>query len=375
MNKGTILAVSIFVATAILLVVGTVWPVPTAVYYAGGGNILQSPSTPIKAVNNLGEYIRLRQWGNAYNSLANKAEFSETAFVQDLKGHHLSLRTFATLSSVDVKPLHESADSAEMQMRMHWSTLVGSFEDLRMVHVVKAGDRWSVDWPLVKQPSVPPQVIPVNYLRWDIIYPGPEENWGAQGVAGPNVRIVDMRPVNRAEGVVVLGELMNDDVVPAWASVRATLLAKNGSVIASAGSFDMMSHRLLPKQVTPFLIRFPNVDLSQVSRISIDPRASLIAASADPVIEVENEKYSPGPDAALTGQIANQSGRVVNFSHVLSTFYDKNGKLVWVAGEYISRALPPKTPVDFRIPVPADLARQINRERTIVATYSPRSTQ
>ena len=38
--------------------------------------------------------------------------------------------------------------------------------------MVKMGDRWQVAWPLVKEPQVPPQVIAVNYLRWDVIYRG-----------------------------------------------------------------------------------------------------------------------------------------------------------------------------------------------------------
>lgn len=373
MKKGVALAIAIFGITAVLLIIGTLDPVPTAVFYAGGKNVFQAASTPMRAVDDLGQHLRLQQWDKAYNSLANKAKFSQTDFMEDLRGRYLSLRTFATLVSVDVRPLHETDDTAEMQMRMHWSTLLGSFEDTRNVHVVRVGDQWEVDWPLEAREAVPPQVIPTNYLRWDVIYPGAGENWGAQSVAGPNVRIVDMHPVNRAAGVVLVGELLNNDVVPAWAEVRATLVGKNGKVIANAGSFDMISHRLLPKQVTPFLIRFPNVDLSQVGSIQMTPRASLVAASADPVIEVENQKFNSGSNPALTGQISDQSGQVVNFAHVLSTFYDSNGNIIWVAGVYISRALPPKTPVNFRIPVPPDLAKQINRERTIVATYTPRS--
>jgi len=55
---------------------------------------------------------------------------------------------------------------------------------------------------------------------------------------------------------------------------------------------------------------------------------------------------------------------------VLTTFYDKNGQLVWVAGQYVDRALPPQTPVNFSVQVPEDLSRKISSERTIVATYS-----
>lgn len=371
--KGTLLAVILFVLTAILVFIGYVHPVPTAVYFAGGKNLLQSPDTPEAATGNIAYLIKVHRWNEAYNRLGNKAQFTENVFIKDLTGSYLSLRSFATLNNFDITPLHQSANKAEVLLNMHWSTVVGDFDSMRDVHLIKDGDSWKVDWPLFQEPHVPPQVIPMTYLRWTIIQPDSADDWGAQNVAPPHVNIVDMRPVSRASGVVILGEMMNQDVVPAWVSVRATLIGKNGSPIASAGSFDMISHKLLPKQVTPFLISFPNVDLSQVASVQMKPLAVLVQASASPVVEILNQQFHPGADATLTGQLSNQSGEVVNFAHVLSTFYDKNGQLVWVAGEYVSRALLPGTPIDFSIPVPEDLAKNINSERTIVSTYSTRS--
>lgn len=375
MKKGGLLAISIAVATVVLVAIGTLWPIHSAVYWAGGKDLLRPSSTPDAAVENLGDQIRLRAWEGAYSSLANKAEFTEPEFVHDLTGYFLSLRTFATLNSFEVKPLHESANDAEIAMRLHWSTVVGTIENTRDLRVVRNGDRWAVDWPLVKEQHVPPQVIAVNYLRWDVIYRGPGDDWGTQDVEAPHVRIVDMHPVNRAEGVVVLGELLNEDIVPAFVSVRATLIAKDGSTIGSESSFDMISHTLLPKQVTPFLIQFPNIDLSQVGSIRMEPLSVLVSASADPVVEIQNQRYNPAPGASLTGQLSNQSGQIVNVAHVLATFYDKNGQLVWVAGQYIDRALLPQTPVDFHIPVPEDIASKIGNERTVVATYSAGGSQ
>ncbi|MGA7887291.1 MAG: hypothetical protein WCA44_16240 [Acidobacteriaceae bacterium] len=372
--KGTLLALVITAATAVLVAIGVIWPIPSAVYYAGGGkgDVLTSPSTPEAAVQDLGIRIRLHDWERAYSSLANKAQFTEPDFVSDLNGYNLSLRSQASLESVGVRPLHQTGDSADVAMTLHWFTVMGPYDETRNVHVVQNDGRWQVEWPLYKQPNVPPQVIPVNYLRWDVIYSGSADQWGSQNVAGPNVRIVDMRPVNRAEGVYVLGELLNDDVVPAWVDVRAELVGKDGKVLGSEDSFDMISHRLLPKQVTPFRIHFPDVDLSQVASIRMHPQSILIDASADPVVEILNQKYNVQPVASLTGQLSDQSGETVNFAHVLSTFYDSNGNVVWVSGRYIGRALVPQTPVDFDVPVPEDLAKKISNERTIVATYSPK---
>lgn len=372
MKRGRSLAIVIFVVTAALVVYSLVYPNQSAAALADAGTtgLLRPSSTPQAAVENLAREIGQRRWGSAYSKLANKGEFSEADFVRDLRGSYLSLRTYATLDGFEVRPLHATADDAEMQLKLRWSTVVGTFSDTKNLHVIRNGDRWEAEWPLVKTPRVPPQVIPVNYLRWDVIYRGPGDDWGAQDVESPHVRIVDMHPLERGDGVLVMGELLNEDVVPAFVSVKATLLARNGSTIASEDSFDKISHLLLPKQVTPFLIPFANVSLSQVTSIRMDPSASLVAASADPVIAIEEQKLTPSPNASLTGKLVDQSGQVVNVAHILATFYDKNGKMVWVADHYMDRALLPGTPESFTIAIPPDIAGQVNSERAVTATYS-----
>jgi hypothetical protein len=372
MRSGRGLALFIFAATAVLIVIGILHPNQSAVALADAGTtgLLRPSTTPQAAVENLAREIGQRHWESAYSRLANKGEFTEPEFVRDLNGTYLSLRTYATLDHFEVRPLHASADEAQMRLRLHWSTVVGTFEDTKDLQVRKNGDRWEVEWPLVKEPRVPPQVIPVNYLRWDVIYRGPEDDWGAQDVESPHVRIVDMHPLERGDGVLIMGELLNEDVVPAFVSVKATLLAKNGSVIATEDSFDKISHLLLPKQVTPFLIPFHDVALSQIGSVRMDPSSSLIAASADPVIAIEDQRLNPAPGASLTGKLVDQSGQVVNVAHILGTFYDKNGNLVWVADHYMDRALLPQIPASFTITLPPDIARQVSSERAVTATYS-----
>jgi hypothetical protein len=184
MKRGLGLAAFIFIATAILIVISILHPNQSAVALADAGttSLLHPSSTPQAAVENLAREIGQRHWGTAYSKLANKGEFTEAEFVRDLNGTYVSLRSYATLDSFEVRPLHASADDAEMQLKLHWSTVVGTFTDTKNLHVIRNGDRWEAEWPLVKEPRVPPQVIPVNYLRWDVIYRGAEDDWGAQDV-------------------------------------------------------------------------------------------------------------------------------------------------------------------------------------------------
>lgn len=370
---GRILAFVVALATVALIVVGTVWPFQSALVTAGvdsGADMLRPSSTPQAAVENLATQIGRRDWEKAYSSLANKNEFEETDFVRDLAGSYPSLRSHASLDSFDVRPQHASSDDAQVKLNLRWSTVVGTFLDSRMLRVVKTGDRWSVVWPVVKEPRVPPQVIPVNYLRWDVIYRGAEDDWGAQDVESPHVRIVDMHPVDRGGGVVIMGELLNEDVVPAFVNVKATLLAKDGSPLATEDSFDKISHILLPRQVTPFLIDFHNVALSQVDSVHMQPSSTLVAASADPVVEIEDQHLNPGSQASLSGKLLNQSGQVVNVAHVLGTFYDNAGQLIWVSDGYAERALLPGTPETFAMSVPPDIASKVKTERAVTTTYS-----
>ncbi len=370
MRKGLVLALILGAATIALIFIGTKWPGQSALHYAGGDHMVNSSDTPRAALQNFGDEIRSREFQKAYNSLANKAEFTQAEFDRDLTGSYQNLRTYAAISRFDMQPLHATDDEADYRLGLHWATVVGDAVTSRDVHLVRDGSNWQVEWPIEKSPNLPPQVIPVNYLRWDVIYRGAGDDWGAQDVEAPHVRIIDMHPVQRAEGLVILGELLNEDVVPAYVSVDATLLNHNQKPFATEGSFDMIQHLLLPKAVTPFLIRFPNVTLSQVAAVRMSPFSTLIPASADPVIEIQNEEINPAPDASLTGEVVNQSGEIANVAHVLGTFYDKSGNLVWVADQYVDRALLPQTPVSFNIHIPEDLAHKISSQRTVVSTFS-----
>lgn len=369
-NKGWLLALVLAIATVALIAIGTLWPNQSGSGVADPhARLIASASSPEAAGNSLLEQIARRDWHSAYELLGNKGEFSENDFTRDLTGAYGSLRSYASLNRFDTQSLRASSDQAMIRAHMLWSSVVGTFEDSRDLRVVGNGSHWQVAWPLVKEAKVPPQVIPVNYLRWDVIYRGAQDDWGAQDVEAPHVRIVAMHPVDRAGEVIIMGEILNEDVVPAFVRVKATLLDNKGAAIASEDSFDRISHVLLPKQVSPFRIDFRNVQMSQVDSVRMQPSSNLVPASADPVIGIESQKLNPVPDSSLSGQLVNQSGQVVNVAHVIATFYDGSGQIVWVADEYPSRALLPQTPVPFVISLPADVSAKAKTYRTVATSY------
>jgi hypothetical protein len=341
-----------------------------AVATIGSGRLIRA-TTPQGAVEQLFTHVRNRDYKGAYSYVAPASNVDLTAFTRDLTGKDGSLRTYSALAGINTKALNESDDEATVRANLEWSTAVGAFYDTRDLKVVKDGGEWRVLWPSEKIPNLPPQVIPVNYLRWDIIRRGAEDDWGAQNAEAPRVRIISMNAIEKDGGTIVLGEIVNEDTVPGFVSVNATLLGQDGSTLGEESSFDKISHVLLPKEVSPFRVDFPGVKLASVKSVRMQPNALLVPASADPVIGVLHQRLEKfRGHNVLAGELLNESGQTVNIPHVLATYYDDAGKVIWIADSYVDRALPPQLPVPFTVALRDDLASKVHSYRVTVNQYS-----
>lgn len=333
----------------------------------------ENPSTPEQALGNFLVDVQKHNWGRAFSEVETTNDaMNEQAFIQGWQGTNGGLRSFSNLEGYEARPLHATDTDAQMRVRMHWATPVGPIDDSRDFHLVRHSGQWKVVWDEAPVPNVPAQVIPVNYLRWDLVTGGGGEEWGAHNLDAPHVRIVSMNAVDSAEGAVVMGEVVNEDTIPAFVNVNATLVDGAGNTIDDESSFDKVLHVLLPKQVSPYRVDFPKVNLNRVKNVRMDVKATLVPASADPVIGLMNQKLDTDAQgrSILRGEVSNQSGQVVNIPHVIASFYDNNGKVVWVSDGYVERALNPQSTEPFSVEIPKSLAGQVRSFHVVVNQYS-----
>jgi hypothetical protein len=372
-----IIPVIVIAVTAGLVAWGTLAPaqIGATMGVASGAAFpgLSSPAgSPDKAIADLLTSIRKRDWHGAYIEIANRNALDEDQFTRDLSGSDGSLRTFSGLQGWDLQPLHITANDGQERVTLHWSTPVGPVEDVRDIRVVRQDSEWKVIWPVPEFHSVPTQVVPVNYLRWDLVTSNARDAWGEGNLDAPRARIISMNAVDSDNGAVVMGEVVNEDTVPAFVNVNATLVGQNGNAIDEENSFDKVAHILLPKQVTPYRIDFPKVNLRDVKNVRMDLKATLVPASADPVVGVMNQSITTDDlgRKILRGQLLDQSGQVVQIPHVIATFYDNAGKVIWVADGYVERALFPQTPEAFSIAIPNAVADRAQSYHVVVNQYS-----
>jgi hypothetical protein len=328
-------------------------------------------ATPEQAASNFLFEIQRRHWDRAFAELSGSSRVDEPSFIQDWTGSDGSLRTLSSLEGFDVQPLHATDSVAQMRVHLHWTTPVGPLQDVRDLELTHEDGNWKVIWPKLEAAPAAAQVIPSTYLRWDLVSGGSDDEWGSRNVDAPRVRIISMNAIESAEGSVVIGEVVNEDTIPAFVNVNATLVDASGSAIDEESSFDKIVHVLLPKQVSPYRIDFPNIDLKNVKNVRMDMKATLTPASADPVIGVMNQKIgSAQGKSMLYGELLNQSGETVNIPHVIASFYDNNGKVVWVADGYVNRALRPLASEPFAVEIPNALAGKVQNFHVVVNQYS-----
>jgi hypothetical protein len=358
---GRILTIIFALLTVALVAAGAVHKSSTA-----------AASSPEGAVQDMFNNVQGHDWNSAYSYVSPSSNLDLQTFTRDLTGRDGSLRTYSQLESINTRTLHESDNEATVRTELKYSTAVGAFYDTRDLKVVKDNGNWKVVWVAEKYPTVPPQVIPVNYLRWDIIWRGPGDDWGSQNVENPHVRILSMNPTEHDGGVIIMGEVVNEDTVPAFVSVGATLVGKNGQDLAQESSFDKTSHVLLPKEVSPYRIDFPHMKLADLKSVRMKPDSMLVPASADPVIGVMHQRIEKDAKGrtVLKGEIVNESGQTVNIPHVLATFYDDTGKVIWVSDGYVDHALLPETPQSFAVDLRDELASNVHTYRVTVNQYS-----
>jgi hypothetical protein len=68
--------------------------------------------------------------------------------------------------------------------------------------------------------------------------------------------------------------------------------------------------------------------------------------------------------------LLNQSGETVNIPHVIASFYDNSGKVIWVSDGYVDQALPPEASEPFSVDIPRTLAGKVQSFHVLVNQYS-----
>lgn len=369
------LALAIFALTIVFVILGyTMRDKLKVVYMRQGASTLShnAPAgTPAAAVQQFYSEVQRRDFDSAYNYVANKQDVDRDTFVRDIRGSDGDLRSLAALSDFDTQQLSKDGSNAKVRANLQWATAVGAYYETRDLKVVNGKWGWQVEWKPEETVSVPPQVVAVNYPRWDLIRPDSAGPLANESLGKPKLRMISQQIAQDADSVIVFGEVANDDTRPAYVDVKGILVGKDGNDISKENSFDVISHTLLPGEKTPYRIDFPGVSRDQVANVKLNLDGAIVPASGDPIVTIQDAKLQPAAMGrkSLQAKLLNQSGDTINIPEVIAAYYGADGQILWVDNQYVNHAALPQTPLAFSMGVPEKVAGNVQSFSLRVNSY------
>jgi len=183
MKRALPIVIVLVAVTVLLIFLGATFGRSSGTVGIASGSALpgfsEHASTPEQALSNFLQDVQRRNWDRAFASVERTSDaVNKLDFIQEWTGTNGGLRSFSSLEKYEARPLHATNSEAQMRVRMQWTTPVGPVEDVRDFQLAHRGDEWKVVWNQTPPPNVPAQIVPVNYLRWDLVSGTSSDQWG-----------------------------------------------------------------------------------------------------------------------------------------------------------------------------------------------------
>lgn len=330
------------------------------------------PSTPQDTLLHYWDDLDFKRFHNAYRWVAPQDGLDETRWMLDLSVQG-GLRTgYAKLDSIRVLQVHYQGDPrrvgtmANAKIELHWFTSMQDFTESQWQTLILTRQGWRVT--LSPALSIRPQE------RFDeqptvTYYHSPSRLTTAVTSAGdvldrPRLRVLssrlvqyDLDPVPIGPSrlrLVIVGEVQNIDARPGDVTLTGVLRRRDGTEITHNNAGDLMVHKLLPGERTPFAVVFDGVTAGVDEPINPQDVASF-EVFAKAVVTGRNLSRdlaawaTPGPQR-LDLNLYNLGTREATVPHVLVAVYGQDGSVAWVTGTYGMEAVPPRESRDVRVP-------------------------
>lgn len=285
--------------------------------------------------------------------------------------------TYAKLDSIRTEIVERDGLHATVRVELDYVTALDGHRRTVTHRLVNRDGEWFIE------PNTPDLAIPPAQFvrRADVDFLSQGRRRATTGTTAyadvidrPEVVTTQARLVRFDQRWVVVGEIVNTDVDPADVTVTAQLLASDGRVLAQYDASQVIAHKLLPKESTPFLIEFEGIagalDVldptagdfdpaartpleivdADVASFSVYTKAVVTGRDLDRSLVAQDVRIEREGDAWwLVGSLRNDGPETVTIPHLLVGHRNRDAELLWVDHAFVDEAIRPQRSQPFRI--------------------------
>lgn len=344
------------------------------VVIVGGVGLLRARATSPQGVI-LAYYddLDFRRFDEAYAHLDpnTRPTFAEWQLVRSVQAGIVT--NYGKLEQIEIEVTERYGGRATVRAELVWLTSLGRYPQTVEHEIVRRGGQWHISpvMPVIPLPDDQfVRTVEVNYLnqgRRDVT-----TSTTAYGdiLDRPEVTVLSSRVVEQGGRISIVGEVLNRDVNPADLTVTATLYDAEGEALSRYNAQDVVMHKLLPGERTPFRVDFEGVaGLRLEEALEFDPEAFTAPDISKPIaaylvrvgavvaqqdlhreVTLQNMQVQQhGGEWIVRGELFNTGLREATIPHLLLTYYDEAGRVLWVDHAYVEDAVRPRRTAPFTV--------------------------
>ncbi|MEJ1154493.1 hypothetical protein [Microbacterium marmarense] len=397
--------------------------VVVAILAVVGGAVLRPTTTPPSdVVVEYFDHLDFRRFADAYALLDPATAPTFEQFQADLNSDGGLVASYAKLSDIDVSETSVDARNAIVSAHLTFLTSLQSYEVTTTLATVLTDAGWRIDLPPSDQTKPPDQFTSrpdVGFLSQGRTDLSADSTSAVDVLDRPEIMLDMVRTVQLDGRWVVIGQVTNTDVTPADVTVQAQLRGPDEELLVEWDAAQVMVHKLLPGQSTPFRIEFQYIagtgeygteadggvlssgtqedlaadgttdpvvvapatetdalDLNgpvefdpqvitplvlaegeSVDSVEVSARAVVTAAPILTGLQVEQLRVEQADDGSyrLRGSIRNDSVTEAAVPHVLFSYLDELGRLAWIDHAYLEHSIAAQSSSNFDVAIPSEL--------------------
>lgn len=313
--------------------------------------------TPESVVTAYYDAIDFKEFERAHSYIDPASDKDISQFMLEVSVTDGLLSSYAKMDSIAVTVLDQNASTAKAVAKIKWITPLKEIQTTDTLSITKNNGDWYII-PKEVDPDIPPDQLMFesgtrfyNHGKRKITS---EQTFHEDVLKQPVVEVTTAKMIQRDSTFYIVGSIQNVDNIPADIAVTGALYDSNNNEIARYNSQDIVKHKLLPKETTPFLIQFDiTYDEEKVyqvpSNFEVQVKANvatidLYQAAAPSQIHLEGSR--------LNGFLFNTSIEAATIPQLLISYYDDSRELIWTDAIYIDESVRPQHKRPFSVVLP-----------------------
>lgn len=316
----------------------------------------QTQNSASKAVFSYYDALDLKQYERAYSYLDAGEGYPLDQFMLEISVTDGIIESYGKIDKISTSIVNETDTTAIIDVTLKYITPLEVYEKKNRHIVSKMKGNWHLE-PQPLEYTIPSNQFVIsnitNYKNQGRKRVTIEETHHTDIIDRPVLNVLQANLVRKDNSHYIVGLLQNVDAYPADISLLGKLYGNDGNISAQSAEQLLVTHKLLPKEITPFKIEFDSLSYADhygesICDFSLEIVGAVTTQDLYKDTAIQNIMIE---GSTVSGQIFNQGNEVATVIQALIPQFDTDLKIVNVSSQLVEESVFPRRsqPFSFRL--------------------------